>query len=62
MNALTWDDLATVYDKLHRGRKARTLPVSEIFDWAEQHPDIFFVDNEGYIYLKEASHEGHPIR
>ena len=49
--ALTWDDLADIYDKTHSGRPARTQPMNSIFDWAEQQGDKFWVNpDEGTIH------------
>lgn len=49
--ALTWDDLATLYDKLHGGRKARTLPMQAVFEWAEKQTERFEIDpNEDTIH------------
>jgi len=41
--ALTWDNLADIYDKTNHGRKARTLPMDEVFKWAERQKDKFHV-------------------
>lgn len=49
---LTWDELADIFDKLHPGgRRARTRPMEDLVDWAEARPDLFFLDEEGYITL-----------
>ena len=32
---MTWDELASFYDKHCGGRKARTLPMDKVIDWAE---------------------------
>jgi len=49
--ALTWDDLANLYDKTHSGRPARTLPMEKVFDWAKQQEDKFWVNpDEGTIH------------
>jgi|WetSurSiteA1Bulk_404760.scaffolds.fasta_scaffold26172_5 hypothetical protein len=51
--ALTWDDLATIYDKSHSGRnrRARTLPMDYIFKWAKNQKDKFHVKKrEGTIH------------
>lgn len=53
MKKLTWDELADIYDK-STGRRARTQLMSNIFRWAEKQTDKFYVDKEGYLYLKEA--------
>lgn len=34
---LTLDQLADIYDANHSGRKARTLPIDTIIDWAIAH-------------------------
>lgn len=52
MKQLTWDDLADAYDKEHSGRKARTLPMEYVFEWAGKQTDKFHVDKEGYLYVK----------
>jgi len=49
--ALTWEELATEYDKSHNGRPARTLPMDSVFDWAAEQTDKFKVSNkEGTIH------------
>ena len=49
--ALTWDELADIYDK-KTGRTARTRPMNDVFNWAENQPKKFKVDkNEGTIHL-----------
>lgn len=57
--ALTWDDLANYYDEHHGGRKARTLPMDQVFDWCERQTDVFRVAPEGTIHfiLKEKETE-----
>jgi hypothetical protein len=40
--ALLWEDLAEMYDKIHGGRKARTLPMNEVFAWAKEQPGIVY--------------------
>lgn len=50
--ALTWDELANIYDKTNSGRKARTLPMPVIFDWAEKQIDKFYIHKtNGTIHL-----------
>jgi hypothetical protein len=52
--ALTWDDLAGLYDKAHSGRPARTLPMDKVFDWAEQQKDKFWLDpSKGTIHMRQ---------
>ena len=49
--ALTWDDLANLYDETNSGRPARTLPMEKVFDWAKQQKDKFwFNPDEGTIH------------
>lgn len=50
MTKLTWENLADIYDKYHQGRKARTLSMDSVFEWAEKRTDLFTLDSEGYIY------------
>ena len=52
MKKVTWDELANLYDKCHT-RRARTLPMEQVFKWAEQNTAQFYVDKEGYLYFKE---------
>ncbi len=49
--ALTWNELAEEYDKVSGGRKARTLPMRQIYDWAIKQPQ-FEVGKEGIIRRK----------
>ena len=52
--ALTWDDLANLYDKTNSGRLARTLPMEKVFDWAERQKDKFWVNSdEGTIHVRQ---------
>jgi hypothetical protein len=48
---LTWNELAELYDKVHSGRKARTLPMEKVFEWAEQQPKRFRVGKDDCLYL-----------
>lgn len=49
--ALCWDELAKEYDKCHSGRKARTLRMATIFEWAKTQKDMFYYDNtEGTVH------------
>ena len=51
--ALTWNELADLYDKVHTGRKARTLPMDTVFAWAEAQTETFYVSKEGTIHLRK---------
>lgn len=51
---LTWDELAYYYDKYHKGgRPARTLPMEDVWDWAASRKDLFYVNKDKCICLKE---------
>lgn len=49
--AATWDELATAYDRVHTGRKARTLPLDVVWKWALTSPE--FVMLKGIMYWKD---------
>jgi len=51
--ALTYSQLGDIYDEHHTGRKARTLPMEKVTEWASKHPELFRVDGDGYYYLIE---------
>ena len=52
LRAVTWGELADLYDKEHSGgRPARTLPMDTVFGWAERQPDRFTVSESGELYL-----------
>ncbi len=42
---LTWDDLANEYHKV-TGFSAKIRPMDAIFEWAENQPDKYYVDQE----------------
>lgn len=48
---LTWDELGNIYDKQHRGRRARTLPFDTIFNWAKGRKDLFTLTKDGGLTL-----------
>ena len=48
--ALTWNELADIYDKPYRARPARTLPMDTVFAWAERQTDRFKVTEDGSIH------------
>ena len=49
--ALTWDELATIYDET-TGGKARIRPINDIFSWAEKQKNKFYLDpEEGTLHL-----------
>ena len=47
--ALSWDDLAELYDSVHSGRPARTLPMDYVFEWVEEQKG-FKVMDDGTIH------------
>lgn len=49
--ALSWDELANIYDKANPSSRARTLPMDSVFEWAERQTDKFIVSEEGTIHL-----------
>lgn len=52
-NPLTWDQLADHYDSNNSGRRARTLPMEKVFEWAENNTKLFIkCPNEGTLHLK----------
>jgi len=56
---LTWDELANFYDKSAPFRRARTLPMDYVFNWAARQKNRFIVHRDGTISLraKEAQNE-----
>lgn len=50
--ALTWNDLAEIYDLYHSGRPARTLPMNTILNWAEKQEDKFVILEDSTIHKK----------
>jgi len=51
--ALTWNELADLFDKANNGRKARTLSMGTVFEWAEKQTEKFYVSDEGTIHLRK---------
>jgi hypothetical protein len=54
---LTLDELASIYDRLGPGgRRARTLPIQEVVDWAVGRTDLFKVlPNDSIARVEKAS-------
>jgi len=49
--ALTWNDLANLYNSTHPGRSAFMYKMETIFKWAETQTDKFYVNpEEGTIH------------
>lgn len=46
---ITLDELADLYDKHKGGRRARTLPMDDVIDWAVSRKDLFKVSKDGTI-------------
>jgi hypothetical protein len=56
--ALSWDNLADLYDEQPRSRPARTLPMEAVFKWAENQKDKFWVHpEEDTIHLIKESND-----
>ena len=50
--ALTWNDLADLYDgERHRRRPARTLRMETVFNWAARQKERFCVAPESTIHI-----------
>lgn len=49
--ALSWDDIADEYDKTHSGRKARTLPMDKVREWASK-SELFSIENDYFFLAK----------
>ena len=57
-SALTWNELADLYDAAHGGRRARTLPMEKVFAWAEKQTDKFWLHpEEETLHLREGDRE-----
>lgn len=50
--ALTWDELANEYDKTHKGRPARTMPMQSIFAWGVEQTNKFIMSEEGTLHRR----------
>ena len=52
-NLASWEDLADAYDKHNKEvQKARTLPMEQLYDWAEKQTDLFEITNDGFLIKK----------
>jgi len=61
MESITWYELANLYDRIRGGgRKARTLPMNKVFEWAEGRTDVFIKNPDGTLSLRNnaANEEG----
>ena len=47
--ALTWGELADIYDEHQGYPRARTLPMDSVFAWAKRRTDEFKVMEDGTI-------------
>ena len=50
--ALVWGEIADFYDSKHTGRKARTLPMDAVFNWAKTQPEIEFDEEQGVLFWR----------
>jgi hypothetical protein len=55
LSELTLGELAKLYDRLGPGsRKAKTLPIQQVVDWAVRRTDLFRVlENDSIAYIGE---------
>lgn len=48
---MLWDELADEYDSKNKGgRRARTLPMNQIFEWAKKRTDEFKISADGTLH------------
>lgn len=52
-NALTFDQVADIYDRHHRGRPARTLQIDTVLDRAEREGLIQWIKDGDYYIVTE---------
>lgn len=53
MEKLTWDELADIYHKI-TGTTAKVRPMAVIFEWAENHKELFMLNEDETIsYIGE---------
>ncbi len=54
ISPLALEELADIYDEKNTGRRARTLPIDTILDWAETRSDIFYIhpENDTFHLIK----------
>ena len=53
MTPLSMDDFASIYDRYHQGRKARTLPMDRVFDWVSKSPWVVWNEEKDEFYFSE---------
>ncbi len=51
MKALTWEELARIFDK-ETGGAAMTLSLDAVASWAASRKDLFAIGQDGTIYLR----------
>lgn len=54
MKIANWDDLARAYKK-RTGKSAYIKPMDKIFDWAVKQKDLFTLNTNGTLTIKEKS-------
>lgn len=50
MNPMTWNEVADLYDSRNSGRKARTMPMRTVFEWAARQSDVEFDETSGTLH------------
>jgi hypothetical protein len=50
---LTFNELAVQYDRFHNGRRARTMPLEQVYKWAESRPDLFIMNKDTTLNYAE---------
>ena len=50
--ALTWGELADFYDSKNNGRRARTLPMNDVFNWAKNQTELEFDEEQGVLFWR----------
>ena len=49
--ALTWNDIADMYDDMHRGKPARTLDMNYVFVWASNQENVYYDEISDTLFL-----------
>jgi len=57
--ALTWGDIADIYNKTYPGRNAKLMSLDDVSDWVEFHKEKFWFDpdKETFHEIKENKNE-----
>ena len=53
MEAMTWEEVAELYDECHGGvRRARTLPMETVFDYVAEQKHLVELQEDGTLVRK----------